>query len=89
MVIEDILSYPNYMECLHKIQNGECFRKEFSYNDVKIALEQSNYGKEKLKMLTVYCNKDSSSISLENEINYKELIKEISVFLRNKTYSVG
>ena len=40
MVVEDVLSYSKYSNCMKSFNNGECFRKDFKSGELTISLEQ-------------------------------------------------
>ena len=90
MIIEDIVTYQDYMRCLDRFDNGDCFREEFS-NDtgLVIALEQTKLTNNKnFKMLTVYYGADALAVPLNNKSNYKEVVQDVSKFVRRKRSAI-
>ena len=85
MVIEDVLSYTDFSKCKKLFGKGECFRKEYRTNDVVISVEQSKLSNGDIfRLISVNYGNDVLAIPIENEINYKDLIQEITLFIRKK-----
>lgn len=85
MVIEDILSYTDFSKCIKLFEKGECFRKEYKTDGVVISVEQSKLSNgDNFKLIGVSYGNDTLAIPLENDINYKEIIQDITVFIRKK-----
>lgn len=85
MIVEDIMDYPDYMKCLEKFRNGECFREEFSGSGVTISLEQSKMeNNQNFRLMTITYGADALAVPLNGEFDYKKLIQDISDFVRRK-----
>lgn len=85
MVIEDILTYSKFDKCRKLFNNGECFRKEYRGDNVLISIEQSRLSDGNLfRLASVSYGNDILAIPIDEGMNYKELIKEISSFIRRK-----